>query len=312
MKRRLFCVLIALFCLVAPLSACKSAPIPKRNGLAVSVLSVGQGDAVLITLPEGVVLIDGGGDAEFQKPFLSAVTGGGIDTLDYLIVTHPERDHTAFLPALLESVSVKTAYLPLIEKSETFVSFTKTAALLKERECTVRITALYDTFMVGEARFVVLSPSSADDPHGEYAAYARKETDTTNDLSAVVYMEYRDYRFLFAGDASAAIEEKILARWESGLYHPFDVDLNGIHFLKVAHHGSADASSSDFLSLLKPTYAVVSVGAANSYGHPKDVTLSRLLDCGATVYRTDFFGTVTASVTENGLEIINAFQAQNG
>ncbi len=312
MKRRLFCILIALFCLAAPLSACKREPMPKRNGLAVAVLSVGQGDAVLITLPDGAVLIDGGGDAEFKKTFLSTFADGGIDTLDYLIVTHPERDHTAFLPSLLESVSVKTAYFPLIEESETFVPFAQTAARLNERACDVRITALYDTFTVGDARFVVLSPSSAADPNGEYAAYASKETDTTNDLSAVVYMEYRGYRFLFAGDASSAIEEKILARWESGLYRSFGVDLNGIHFLKVAHHGSADASSNDFLSLLKPTYAVVSVGAANSYGHPKDVTLSRLLDCGATVYRTDFFGTVTASVTENGLEITNAFQAQNG
>lgn len=308
MKRRLFCILIAVLLSVAPLFSCKSAPAAERSGLTVTALSVGQGDAILITLPEGAVLIDGGGDAEFQPSFLQAFADAGIDELDFLVVTHPERDHTAFLPVLLESVSVKTAYLPLIESPETFGAFRESSDRLYGSGCAVRITELYDTFTLGDARFVVLSPSPASDPNGEYAAYARGETDTTNDLSAVVYLEYEGCRFVFAGDASAAVENKIVTRWELGLYRPFGVELDEIDFLKVSHHGSADASSAAFLSLLKPSYAVVSVGAANSYGHPSEAALSRLIGCGAAVYRTDFFGSVTVSVTEGKTEITTDFR----
>ena len=69
-----------------------------------------------------------------------------------------------------------------------------------------------------------------------------------------------------------------------------------IDVLKVSHHGSDAATSAEFLSLLAPDCAVISVGAANAYGHPAEDTLERLYRSGAAIYRTDFFGTVRCRV----------------
>ena len=110
MKRTLRLILV--FLLAAILLACPSCAEEngsKREGLTVSFLSVGQGDAILITLPEGNLLIDGGGDASFAASFAEELERAGVDALDCLIITHPERDHVAYLPALLEEIPVRRA-----------------------------------------------------------------------------------------------------------------------------------------------------------------------------------------------------------
>ena len=134
------------------------------------------------------------------------------------------------------------------------------------------------------------------DPNGEYAAFDGAAGDSANDLSAVFYLEYEGTRFLLTGDASSAVEKNVMRRYEAGLYAAFGVNLEEIDVLKVSHHGSDAATSAEFLSLLAPDCAVISVGAANAYGHPAEDTLERLYRSGAAIYRTDFFGTVRCRV----------------
>lgn len=159
MKRTLRLILV--FLLAAILLACPSCAEEngsKREGLTVSFLSVGQGDAILITLPEGNLLIDGGGDASFAASFAEELERAGVDALDCLIITHPERDHVAYLPALLEEIPVRRAFLPYIEEGF-FPLFDETARLAREKGCAVEYTELYDSFAIGGARFVALSPA---------------------------------------------------------------------------------------------------------------------------------------------------------
>ena len=135
MKRTLRLILV--FLLAAILLACPSCAEEngsKREGLTVSFLSVGQGDAILITLPEGNLLIDGGGDASFAVSFAEELERAGVDALDCLIITHPERDHVAYLPALLEEIPVRRAFLPYIEEGF-FPLFDETARLAREKGC---------------------------------------------------------------------------------------------------------------------------------------------------------------------------------
>ena len=168
--------------------------------------------------------------------------------------------------------------------------------LAREKGCAVEYTELYDSFAIGGARFVALSPAPVSDPNGEYAAFDGAAGDSANDLSAVFYLEYEGTRFLLTGDASSAVEKNVMRRYEAGLYAAFGVNLEEIDVLKVSHHGSDAATSAEFLSLLAPDCAVISVGAANAYGHPAEDTLGRLYRSGAAIYRTDFFGTVRCRV----------------
>ena len=141
MKRTLRLILV--FLLAAILLACPSCAEEngsKREGLTVSFLSVGQGDAILITLPEGNLLIDGGGDASFAASFAEELECAGVDALDCLIITHPERDHVAYLPALLEEIPVRRAFLPYIEEGF-FPLFDETARLARENETCAQMAA---------------------------------------------------------------------------------------------------------------------------------------------------------------------------
>ncbi len=104
----------------------------------------------------------------------------------------------------------------------------------------------------------------------------------TNLSSIVVEVRYGEFSALFTGDIDIA-SEKVLA--ESGYLRKVDV-------LKVAHHGSKNSSSVEFLDRVRPDYAVISSGKNNSYGHPTKEALERLGGVGAKVMRTDSLGTV--------------------
>ena len=102
-----------------------------------------------------------------------------------------------------------------------------------------------------------------------------------NDTSIVLLGEANGRRFLLTGDAEDDVDPRLVAR-----------GLPRIDVLKVAHHGSATATSAALLDATRPGIALVSVGAGNDYGHPAPSTLARLRDVGARVYRTDLHGTV--------------------
>ena len=117
------------------------------------------------------------------------------------------------------------------------------------------------------------------------------ETDDLNNASAVLRLSYGENDFLFAGDAESASEALML---QTGL--PLDAEV-----LKVGHHGSDTSSTGAFLAAVHPQFAVISCGAGNSYGHPKQITLDALAQIGAAVYRTDLNGTIT--VSGNGADL---------
>lgn len=111
-----------------------------------------------------------------------------------------------------------------------------------------------------------------------------KAYEDTNDTSLVLSVDYGETTFLFTGDMEYEAEADLV---ESGAALSADV-------LKVGHHGSSSSTGYRFLREVMPTYAVISVGEGNSYGHPTEAVLSRLSDAGTVVYRTDQSGTIIA------------------
>ena len=108
--------------------------------------------------------------------------------------------------------------------------------------------------------------------------------DDPNEGSLVARVRYGETSFLFTGDMGFEAEDDMLAA---------GVDVSAT-VLKVAHHGSAGSSSTEFLQAVHPQYAVISVGADNDYGHPTEAALNRLAACGIPVYRTDLLGEIIA------------------
>ena len=129
-----------------------------------------------------------------------------------------------------------------------------------------------ETYTIGGAAFTIIAPNK------EYG-------NDMNSWSVGVLLQNGNHRFLFTGDAEEGAEQDIL---QNGIDISADV-------YKVAHHGSNTATSQAFLDAVHPTYAVISAGEGNSYGHPHAEVLNRLRAAGVSVFRTDEQGTIVAA-----------------
>lgn len=263
--------------------------------LTVTWLDVGQGDAAVIQCGGQAMLIDGG-KPEKSSYIYAWLQQHGLSYLDVIVATHVDADHIGGLSGALNYASVGTAYCPeTTGTTETFQSFVK---YLAQQGKQITVPTAGETFALGGAQVQILGPlHSAED---------------SNDNSIVLKVNFGATSFLFTGDAERAEEQDLL---NAGVNLQSTV-------LKVGHHGSDTSTSYPFLRAVAPQYAVISVGAGNSYGHPTEAVLSRLRDAGVTTFRTDLQGEITAvsdgqtvnfSVTKNAAAetLANAGAGQN-
>lgn len=130
----------------------------------------------------------------------------------------------------------------------------------------------------------------------------KKDYNELNHYSAVIKLEYQENSFLFTGDAEIVNEEEIIEEYS---------EISKVDVLKVAHHGSSSSTSNNFLDIIKPDYAVISVGKNNSYGHPSPKVIKRLNNKDIKIYRTDLQGTII--ISSNGMKItFNKKAIENG
>lgn len=241
--------------------------IAQAGTLTVTWLDVGQGDAAVIQCGGQSMLIDGG-KPEKSSYIYAWLQQHGLSYLDVIVATHVDADHIGGLSGALNYASVGTAYCPVTTgTTETFQSFVK---YLAQRGKQITVPTAGETFALGGAQVQILGPlHSAED---------------SNDNSIVLKVSFGATSFLFTGDAERAEEQDLL---NAGVNLQSTV-------LKVGHHGSDTSTSYPFLRAVAPQYAVISVGAGNSYGHPTEAVLSRLRDAGVTTFRTDMQGEITA------------------
>ena len=241
--------------------------IAQSGTLTVTWLDVGQGDAAVIQCGGQSMLIDGG-KPEKSSYIYAWLQQHGLSYLDVIVATHVDADHIGGLSGALNYASVGTAYCPVTTgTTETFQSFVK---YLAQRGTQITVPTAGETFALGEAQVQILGPLH--------------RAEDSNDNSIVLKVSFGATSFLFTGDAERAEEQDLL---NAGVNLQSTV-------LKVGHHGSDTSTSYSFLRAVAPQYAVISVGAGNSYGHPTEAVLSRLRDAGVTTFRTDMQGEITA------------------
>ncbi|PIR91905.1 MBL fold metallo-hydrolase [Candidatus Falkowbacteria bacterium CG10_big_fil_rev_8_21_14_0_10_44_15] len=246
-------------------------PSPK---LVINFLDVGQGDGSFIKTPFGQNIIIDGGDGQKILPELGRVLPFYDRTIDLMILTHPHEDHIGGLVKILGRYRVqKILATGVAHNTPTYLAWLE--AVKRKNIPLVIIDRPQEINLGPDLKMEILWPQ---------ASLLNQEIDNLNNSSIVLELIYQEQKFLFMGDAENALTPSLLSQGERGLS---ETDV-----LKVAHHGSDDATSEEFLQIVKPKTAVISVGKDNTFGHPSLRTIKRLEKLGAEVYRTDNNGWV--------------------
>jgi competence protein ComEC len=242
----------------------------------ITVLDVGQGDAILVEGSRGGrLLVDGGPDPDRLLIELDDRLPPWDRRIDAVVLTHPHEDHVAGLALLLTRYRIGRVFEPGMRGPGP--GYAAWASFLNAPGAPPRARLVTgDRVAVDDLGFHVLWPDPGRVPN-EPSDGGR----AINDVSIVLLGEVDGRRILLTGDVEDDVDPILTAR-----------GLPPVDLLKVAHHGSRTASTVAFLGVVRPSVAVVSAGADNPYGHPARTTLEHLRETGAQVLRTDQDGSV--------------------
>lgn len=239
--------------------------------MRVTYIDVDQGDCTLIQTEEYNVLMDTGNNNQGET-VVSYLQQQGVEHLDYLIFTHPDADHIGGGDNVLEAVEVDTVLMPELEHDTQ--TYQEVIDDIEAFEIEVIHPQVGNAFTIGDAQFTILCPE--------------EELVSKNDIngsSLGIKLVHGKNSFVMCGDAEEESEEAMVRRFGDNL----EADV-----LKCGHHGSSTATTDEFLRAVDPTWAVISCGVDNSYGHPHSEVISKLKDDDVQIYRTDKLGTIVA------------------
>ena len=237
-----------------------------KEDFKIYYIDVGEADCTLIKNNNEYALIDAGNNQDGLK-LVEYFKSLGITKFKYVIGTHLHEDHIGGMDYIIKNFDIEHYYMP--DVTSEYMTFTEVVDSLKEKDVKWEVPEIDSTFNIGEAKFTVL--------------WISKDEEEINDTSIVLKLDFKNTSYLFTGDATKNVELKIL-----------DKDIKS-DILKVSHHGSSDASSAQFLKLVEPKYAIISVAKINDYHHPHDITLKKLNELNIKTYRTDKDGTIVVS-----------------
>jgi competence protein ComEC len=252
---------------------------PPDGVLRVTMMDVGQGDALLVQLPDRhALLVDGGGTSgSFDlggRIVVPAVWALGVRQLDWIAVTHPDVDHIGGLSAALSDLQPREVWEAVPVPPHPL----RAALLVRAREQHI----VWRQLLAGHA--LEVAGVVIDVRHPPPPEWERQRT--RNDDSLVLQLRYGQVEVLLTGDAGTEFERHEIRALESEEHRA------PLRILKVGHHGSLSASAVPFLRALRPHVALVSAGRSNLFGHPAPEIVARLEDLDAEIFRTDRDGAV--------------------
>ena len=269
-KQNRFMTLILSMLLALTLVLPGSAVTAKAAGqgdMAVHFIDVGQGLAILVQSGGENLLYDGGNRSHADE-VVQYLKNQQVETINYMISSHYDEDHLGGLVKCLDNFEVEHVLgSDYVHTSDLFNTFMNTATA---HAIIVEYPSVGDTYEFGTGSFTVMAPDGI--------------SQNSNDNSVVIRLVNGNNSFMFMGDAEETSEQDMIS---TGMNLDCDV-------LSLGHHGSASSTSWDLLEATSPSWAVISCGLNNSYGHPAAETMGKLSDMDIPVFRTDDQGTVIA------------------
>ncbi len=251
---------------------------PSQSEFAVYYLDVGQSDCSIVVSKDEVMVIDTGSYPRYNH-IVETLYALNIEKIDYLVITHPHNDHYSGAERLLDKFKIYNIIMPSVSfehdvDNETYSRLLNTVA--KNNVNPISAQAI-DTFKLGGSTVNILAPL--------------KSYKELNNMSIVLKVVFGDTSFLFQGDAEEMVEDDLLEA---------NIDLFA-DVLKLGHHGSKTSTSIEYLKAVKPSLAVVSCGAENTYGHPRVAVIENLEKCNIDYLVTAISGDIV--VESDGKEI---------
>lgn len=254
--------MILWLCLLLFLPLCCAAKEPAGD-LRVVFFDCGKADSALIQMGEYAMMIDTGTDKDGEA-LLGKLRALGVPGLDYLVITHPHKDHIGGADRILEGVPVAQVLEgPLAGDSKQTDQFEEAMAAQGKTSIILRAG---DTFTLGEATLTCLGP-------------LREQAEEENDLSLVLRLDYHDTSFLFTGDA----EREALA----DLLDAYPADALSADVLKVPHHGGKERNSLLFFQSVSPQIAFIPCEQGTEDQLPDDEVMAALDALSVDVYIAD-------------------------
>ena len=245
------------------------------TNVTIKFIDVGQGEAILIALPEKTMLIDAGPTGSAPK-IAQVLQELGRNKIDYLVATHPDEDHIGGMADVISNTQIGTIYAP--NKTNNTATYRKFLTAIQTNNLQITLA---------EAGTII----DQTDSYKLEILWPKKDANfpETNDYSIIIKLTVGNKTFLFTGDA------------------PTNAILNSnpghIDVLKVSHHGSRTGTTEVLIHKLSPTYAVLSYALDNSYGHPMQSVLNALRKHSVEVWGTGANGTITITCDGTNIDI---------
>jgi competence protein ComEC len=236
-----------------------------------TLLDVGQGDSILIE-NNYTILIDTGGEKQKTKAIstiIPSLKARGIHKLDALILTHGDFDHAGSTIELLDNFKVDMVYLNNGKDTEL-----ETEIIEYLNKYKIKYQKINSKNIINDLGLILFNFDNSENE---------------NEDSLVTYMKIKNYNILLMGDAGEEVENKLIHEYK----------LPKMDIIKIGHHGSKYSTSSSFINKLEPTYALISVGSNNSYGHPSIDVINRLTSLNTTILKTSTNGSIEIDFEKN-------------
>ena len=256
-------------------SGTSSATTQTSANVTIKFIDVGQGEAILIALPEKTMLIDAGPTGSAPK-IAQVLQELGRNKIDYLVATHPDEDHIGGMADVISSTQIGTIYAP--NKTNNTATYRKFLTAIQNNNLQITLA---------EAGTII----DQTDSYKLEILWPKKDANfpDTNDYSIIIKLTVGNKTFLFTGDA------------------PTNAILNSnpghIDVLKVSHHGSRTGTTEVLIHKLSPTYAILSYAVDNPYGHPMQSVLNALRKHSVEVWGTGANGTITITCDGTTIDI---------
>lgn len=264
-----------------------------QGRLRISVLDVGQADAILLQDGKRNIMIDVGndvkdkvGDSGGRQALIKALDKAGVNRIKTVFVTHHHRDHMGNIMYVRGKYGVSNIY------DSGYVNSGYKASVALDRDLRAgryngQALKAGDKITIDKNYYIeVLAP-------GDFLS--KKDLKNMNNTSQVLMLHYGSFKMLLTGDAEAPVEDALQQKYGTAL----QADV-----LKVGHHGSKTSSYWPFISKVKPKYALISCGDFSIYKHPNKNVVGSLTHLGAKVLTTHDHGTLTVTTDGKSFDVL--------